>query len=313
MEGNKNSREIASSLHVLPFYRSPEGIGLVKKVKIFIGSVGLLPIRLLLCPIGVIPPYLLSFLPMKYNSWSHVLFTKTCKWSARFLLFICGFYKLNILDKRNGKETSRLIISNHVSLFDFLIIVAVHDEVPSFIGRSQISKIPFFGRVANQLNCLYTNGESNGVSKSLSKSLNNPGPPVAVFPEATTTNGYFVISFKTGAFVPGVAVLPMTFSYPYNYFSPAFDSLEWKSWLFRILTEFYHSCTVTIYPLYYPDDHEKSDPVFYAENVQTFISDKLAIPCYATSRWNQLIYCDFLQNKLTFSEAYERIYNKEIK
>ena len=311
-EVEKTSREISNSLHVLPFYRHPEQMSLMKKIKIFVGSVGLLPVRLMLCPIGIIPPYLMSFLPMSYNSMTHTVFAKSCKWSARFLLFICGFYKLNVVDKRVQKESSRLIVSNHTSLFDFLIMVAVNDELPTFICRSTISKIPFLSRIAKTLNCLYISRESNGVSKLIQTRLKLPGPPLAFFPEATTTNGLYIISFKTGVFVPGIAVLPITFEYSYKYFSPAFESIDWKLWLFRSLTEFYHSCTVTIYPIYYPSDLEKRDAVVYAENMQCFIADQLMLPMYATSRSNQLIYFDYLQDRITFNEAYEKIYNKEI-
>ena len=287
-------------------------MSLFKQCKIFVGSVGLLPIRLLLSPLAILPPYLLSYLPMSYNSFTFRVFAKSCKWSARFLLFICGFYKLKVADLRTGKESSRLIISNHVSLFDFLIMVAVSEELPSFICRSTVFKIPFVNKVVKKLNCLYISSENNGVSKTLKNCLNYPGQPIAVFPEATCTNGLYVISFKTGAFVPGISVLPMSFDYSYKSFSPAFDSIDWKIWLFRSLTEFYHSCNVTIYPLYHPNDQEKRDAVLYAENLQTFISDRLALPMYATSRSNQLIYFDFLQNKLKFNEAYEEIYEKEI-
>ncbi len=304
------SREISNSLHVLPFYRHPEHLGTFKKIKIFIGSVGLLPIRVLLSPIGILPPYLLSFLPMTYNSLKYRLFTGSCRWGARFLLYLCGFYKLKVVDKRVVKEPTRLIISNHTSLFDFLVLIAVHDQVPCFICRSSVLSIPFFGRVAQKLGSLYSTGTS-GISTSLQKTLTKPGPPIAVFPEATCTNGDFIISFKTGAFVPGIPVLPMTFEYKYKYFSPSFESIDGKLWLFRILSEFSHNCAVTIYPTLYPSEKEKMDPLLYAENVQTFISDQLAIPVYATSRFNQLIYFDYLQNRLTYNEAHSRIYNKD--
>lgn len=39
-------------------------------------------------------------------------------------------------------------------------------------------------------------------------------PPIIIFPEGTTTNQEALISFKAGAFVPGVPVQPMTIKYP---------------------------------------------------------------------------------------------------
>eukprot|EP00834_Sanchytrium_tribonematis_P000189 NODE_4_length_77007_cov_1.156642.p29 type:complete len:313 gc:universal NODE_4_length_77007_cov_1.156642:68706-67768(-) len=308
---NKYSRELANSLHVLPFYRPNERLSLLKSCKIFLGSLGIIP-KMSLMPFAVLPPYLLSFLPMKFNSFTYRLFAKSCKLSARLLLFIFGFWKIKIEDYRKDKVQSRFVVSNHISIIDYLLMIVSSDDMPAFLCRSDLQKIPFFGRIAKKLQCIFIAKEQNGVSKLLSKCLDFPGPNIAVFPEATTTNGYYVISFKTGAFVPGIAVLPMTFEYQYKNFSPAFESINFSYWLFRMLCEFSHSCKVTLYPLYYPNDLEKRDPVIYAENVQMFIADKLSLPMYATSRSNQLIYNQFLQDKITYGKAYELIYNKDV-
>lgn len=49
--------------------------------------------------------------------------------------------------------------------------------------------------------------------------------------EGTTTNGDFLLPFKTGAFLAKAPVLPVILRYPYQRFSPAWDSISGVSFL----------------------------------------------------------------------------------
>ena len=44
--------------------------------------------------------------------------------------------------------------------------------------------------------------------------------------EGTTTNGFYLLPFKTGAFLAGVPVQPVILKYPYTRFSAAWDSIS---------------------------------------------------------------------------------------
>lgn len=44
--------------------------------------------------------------------------------------------------------------------------------------------------------------------------------------EGTTTNGDYLLPFKTGAFLAKAPVLPVILRYPYQRFSPAWDSIS---------------------------------------------------------------------------------------
>lgn len=44
--------------------------------------------------------------------------------------------------------------------------------------------------------------------------------------EGTTTNGDYLLPFKTGAFLAGAPVQPVILRYPYSIFSPAWDSMD---------------------------------------------------------------------------------------
>jgi lysophosphatidylcholine acyltransferase/lyso-PAF acetyltransferase len=45
-------------------------------------------------------------------------------------------------------------------------------------------------------------------------------------PEGTTTNGDYLLPFKTGAFLAKAPVQPVILRYPYRRFSPAWDSMD---------------------------------------------------------------------------------------
>lgn len=44
--------------------------------------------------------------------------------------------------------------------------------------------------------------------------------------EGTTTNGDYLLTFKTGAFLAGIPVLPVILKYPYERFSVAWDTIS---------------------------------------------------------------------------------------
>jgi len=49
---------------------------------------------------------------------------------------------------------------------------------------------------------------------------------IQYFAEGTTTNGDFLLPFKTGGFLAKAPVLPVILKYPYQRFSPAWDSIS---------------------------------------------------------------------------------------
>jgi len=49
--------------------------------------------------------------------------------------------------------------------------------------------------------------------------------PINIFPEGTTSNGKYVISFKKGAFEPGKPMKIITIKYLNKNFNPALDVL----------------------------------------------------------------------------------------
>jgi hypothetical protein len=91
--------------------------------------------------------------------------------------------------------------------------------------------------------------------------------------QGTTTNGRYLLPFRTGAFVAGVPVQPVLLSYPQL---PRNPSLAWETvtaprHIFLVFSCLLHTARVWELPLYRPSLEEQSDPALYAANVRKFM------------------------------------------
>lgn len=78
------------------------------------------------------------------------------------------------------------------------------------------------------------------------RAMDNKWPHVMLFPEGTTTNGKAIISFKTGAFSPGLPVQPMVIKYPHKYVNPCWcDQGGPLVVLLQLMTQFVNYMEVT--------------------------------------------------------------------
>jgi hypothetical protein len=78
------------------------------------------------------------------------------------------------------------------------------------------------------------------------RAIDNKWPNVMLFPEGTTTNGRAIISFKTGAFSPGLPVQPLVIRYPHKYVNPCWcDQGGPLVILFQLMTQVVNFMEVT--------------------------------------------------------------------
>lgn len=101
--------------------------------------------------------------------------------------------------------------------------------------------------------------------------LCSAGPqPMCLFPEATTTNGRYLLPFKTGAFVPGVPVKPLVLEYTWGarQMSPAWESFPAHWHIFLLLCSWCYRVRVLELPTYTPSEAERADPALFAANVR---------------------------------------------
>ncbi|KAG0574118.1 hypothetical protein KC19_VG235600 [Ceratodon purpureus] len=102
------------------------------------------------------------------------------------------------------------------------------------------------------------------------KAMCNDWSHVMIFPEATTTNGKLLVSFKAGAFTPGYPVQPILFRYPHVHMDPSWVAegppINWL--IFRLMTQFHNFMLVEYLPVIHPTVAERKNPIQFGERVR---------------------------------------------
>ncbi|XP_042519012.1 lysophospholipid acyltransferase LPEAT1-like isoform X3 [Macadamia integrifolia] len=193
------------------------------------------------------------------SGWRRVVIVHAGKFLSRALFFTFGFYWIS--------ETRRNA-----------------DAVEKLAGERSVAKLPFVGLMSKCMGCVYVQRESKssdfkGVSGIVTDRVkeahqNKNAPMMLLFPEGTTTNGDFLLPFKTGAFLSKSPVLPVILRYPYQRFSPSWDTISGARHVILLLCQFVNHIEVTKLPVYHPSEQEKEDPILYANNVRKLMASE---------------------------------------
>ncbi|OXU27771.1 hypothetical protein TSAR_009520 [Trichomalopsis sarcophagae] len=219
-----------------------------------------------------------------------------------------------------GKQASRaeapiLVVAPHSTFIDGGIVYVT--GFPSIIVRRESGLNPFIGKLINYTQPVYVwredpNSRQNTVKEIIERATSKEDwPQVMIFPEGTCTNRSCLITFKSGAFYPGVPVQPVCIRYPNK-----LDTVTW-TWegpgalklLWLTLTQLNSSCEIEFLPVYKPSEAEKLDPKLYANNVRRLMAEALQIPvsdytyddCRIISKAHQL----HIPNASTIVEAHK--------
>lgn len=93
----------------------------------------------------------------------------------------------------------------------------------------------------------------------------NRFPRVLLFPEGTTTNGRFLISFQLGAFVPGFPIQPVVIRYPYVHFDQSWGNISLVKLMFQMFTQFHNFMEVEYLPVIQPPQYPNDNVRMFAE------------------------------------------------
>ncbi|GAV59624.1 Acyltransferase domain-containing protein [Cephalotus follicularis] len=230
------------------------------------------------------------------GGWRRAVIVRSGKVLSRAMLFVFGFYWISDTYKNLSTTTNQsegkdqpeeperpgAIISNHVSYLD--ILYHMSSSFPSFVAKRSVAKLPLVGLISKCLGCVYVQRESKssdfkGVSGVVTDRVqqahqSSSAPMMMLFPEGTTTNGDYLLPFKTGAFLARAPVLPVILRYPYQRFSPAWDSISGARHVIFLLCQFVNHIEVMRLPVYYPSQQEKDDPKLYADNVRKLMASE---------------------------------------
>lgn len=277
---------------------------LAEKLKLVIALVTIVPIRVVVGLTLLLLYYLicrlltLRIVPNREDGqedyahmigWRRVVIVQCGRFLSRAMFFTMGFYwiqethrTVEQLDSKSAcKEQSEeperpgAIISNHISYLD--ILYHMSSSFPSFVAKRSVAKLPLVGLISKCLGCVYVQRESKSsdakgvsgvVTERVIEAHQDNFAPMMLFPEGTTTNGDYLLPFKTGAFLAQAPVLPVILRYPYQRFSPAWDTISGVRHVILLLCQFVNHIEVVRLPVYYPSDQEKEDPKLYASNVR---------------------------------------------
>eukprot|EP00897_Mesotaenium_endlicherianum_P002242 jgi/Mesen1/2045/ME000149S01037 len=199
---------------------------------------------------------------------------------ARNILFCCGYHYIKVKGKAAERQVAPVIVSNHVTFVDPVFIFFAH--LPMIVTAKENLAIPVAGVVMQALQVVSLDRTSPTSRKDAAgeikrRAMCNDWAHVALFPEATTTNGRSLVQFKTGAFAPGLSVQPVVVRYPFVHLDPSWvvDGPPIHLLLFKLMTQLYNN--MEYLPVVEPTLKEARNPHLFAERTRTLMAQALNV------------------------------------
>lgn len=124
---------------------------------------------------------------------------KVIKIWMNFQIFVLGI-KLDIEGELD--ESCNLVIMNHQSLLDIIIIEYIHTRHLAWVAKKEITDLFFFGHIIKAPKMISVDRENKAGLIHLLKEAKDrldKGRPIAMFPEGTRSDGKKMLKFKAGA------------------------------------------------------------------------------------------------------------------
>ncbi|KAE8607948.1 hypothetical protein XENTR_v10011338 [Xenopus tropicalis] len=265
----------------------------VNKLKMVLCGLFLLPLRVILFMIVLLVSWLVAAIatcccPEKnekpLEGWRRKVTQTLIGSLGRLLFFSMGFHVRVEGKPATPSDAPILLVAPHSSFFDAIAVIV--SGMPSSVSRAENISVPIFGRILRALQPVLVSrvdpdSRKNTINE-IKKRATSGGewPQVLIFPEGTCTNRSCLISFKPGAFHPGVPVQPILLRYPNIQ-----DTVTWtwqgfsvEKLLLLTLCQICTNVTVEFLPVYVPSEEEKKDPFLYAHNVRHTMAQALGLP-----------------------------------
>eukprot|EP00070_Physeter_catodon_P041695 XP_028348589.1 lysophosphatidylcholine acyltransferase 1 isoform X2 [Physeter catodon] len=187
----------------------------------------------------------------------------------RTMWFAGGFHHVAVKGRQAlPAEAAILTLAPHSSYFD---AIPVTMTMSSIVMKAESRDIPIWGTLIKYIRPVFV---SRMDQDSRRKTVE-----IMIFPEGTCTNRTCLITFKPGAFIPGVPVQPVVLRYPNK-----LDTITW-TWqgpgalkiLWLTLCQFHNQVEIEFLPVYAPSEEEKEDPTLYASNVRHVMAEALGV------------------------------------
>jgi len=160
----------------------------------------------------------IMFLTLLKEKWYPYFYVLARIW-AKFALFGTGFYYKIDREQKFEANKSYMLIANHTSMTDIMLMLAVSDQPIVFVGKIELAKIPLFGFFYKR-SCILVD-RSNSRSRmevfDLAQKRLKLGLSICIFPEGgvPTDESIVLADFKDGAFRLAIEhqipIVPITF------------------------------------------------------------------------------------------------------
>ncbi len=174
------------------------------------------------------PFLLISILSEK---WYPYFFMMARIW-AKVILFGMGFYSKIEKEEEIIQGKSYMFVSNHTSMTDIMLMLAVVKNPFVFVGKKELAKIPLFGFFYKRTCILVDRSSSKSRMAVFERAQNrlSQGLSICIFPEGGVPDDESIVldEFKDGAFRLAIdhqiSIVPITFAdnkkrFSYTFFS----------------------------------------------------------------------------------------------
>uniref|UniRef100_A0A5F9DCN0 EF-hand domain-containing protein n=1 Tax=Oryctolagus cuniculus TaxID=9986 RepID=A0A5F9DCN0_RABIT len=192
----------------------------------------------------------------------------------RAMWFAGGFHWVAVKGRRAlPTEAAVLTLAPHSSYFD---AIPVTMTMSSIVMKAESRDIPIWGTLIRYIRPVFVSRSDQDSRRKTVEEIRRRAqskgawPQIMIFPEGTCTNRSCLITFKPGAFIPGVPVQPVVLRYP-NKLVGVLKIL----WL--TLCQFHNQVEIEFLPVYSPSEEEKRDPALFASNVRRVMAEALGV------------------------------------
>ncbi|XP_021304518.1 lysophospholipid acyltransferase LPEAT2 isoform X2 [Sorghum bicolor] len=189
--------------------------------------------------------------------------------SARCILFSFGYHWIRKKGRPAPRELAPIVVSNHISYIEPIFFF--YELFPTIVSSESHDALPFVGTIIRAMQVIYVDrfspaSRKAAVNEIKRKAACNSFPRVLLFPEGTTTNGRFLISFQHGAFIPGYPVQPVVVRYPHVHFDQSWGNISLLKLMFKMFTQFHNFMEVEYLPVVYPPEIKQENALHFAED-----------------------------------------------
>ncbi|XP_037103747.1 lysophosphatidylcholine acyltransferase 2 [Syngnathus acus] len=199
--------------------------------------------------------------------------------------YFCMGFRVVVKGKQVGSaEAPILAVAPHSTFFDGIVCIVA--GLPSTVSRVENLATPIFGRFVRCLQPVLVSRKDPDSRKNTIQEIVGRAksgglwPQVLIFPEGTCTNRSCLITFKLGAFIPGVPVQPIILRYPNK-----IDTVTWtwqgfssRTLLLLTLCQLYTTVEIEFLPPHIPTEEEKKSPALLASKVRDIMAKALGVP-----------------------------------